>query len=103
MRMYCMCSCRQWHFQSSSEDIKVPAVEGQPDGVPHFPAFAQGLVGKKPVIESGSAFQYMSSVALQQRAGTMRGTFLARNLRTNGYFEIAVGPCRLIQTAEAEE
>lgn len=63
------------------------------------PRFAEGVIGEKPILEPGQSFQYMSKTNLEfENEGTMEGSFLLLNQRTNEEFEVKMAKCSLNPT-----
>jgi hypothetical protein len=73
---------RHWIFRSDNFEHDVPK-------------WANGVVGRNPVIEPGMIFQYMSMVHLEAPRGTMEGAFLLECKASGQPFEVKVDLCEL--------
>lgn len=67
---------RHWIIVDSNGIIK--EVEGE------------GVVGRKPVIEPGSSYQYISSTLINTDIGKMYGTYEMTNLYSRKVFKVAI-------------
>ena len=47
------------------------------------PKFGDGVLGKRPVIEPGKIFQYMSMTHMETEHGWMKGSFLVQPIATS--------------------
>ncbi|GJP37594.1 hypothetical protein CLOM_g21988 [Closterium sp. NIES-68] len=55
-----------------------------------------GVIGKQPILDLGSEFEYMSYTPLPSKRGTMHGSFLMLACNSNRLFDVQVGPFGLI-------
>ena len=56
----------------------------------------EGVIGKKPVLEPGSTYQYESWCPLTSALGKMEGTFLMQNESNKAQFRVRVPEFQLI-------
>ncbi|CAI7888054.1 unnamed protein product [Closterium sp. NIES-53] len=55
-----------------------------------------GVIGKQPILDLGSEFEYISYTPLPSKRGTMHGSFLMLACNSNRLFDVQVGPFGLI-------
>jgi ApaG protein len=56
----------------------------------------EGVVGQQPIIDPGSAYQYVSAAHLQSEMGKMFGTYEMQNLYTRKLFTVIIPEFQMI-------